>query len=89
MKRTKIMLMLIAALATIGTALAFKVAKKGSMAYYYLETTKNLGPVAGACPYRLEDEIGIYQPPTKFYYTTLTTDDCAHQTDCITQAKMP
>lgn len=83
MKRARIMLLTIAVLATVGTALAFKVAQKGSTAYCYLETTVNPGTAAGACPYLLNDAVSILRLPSKFYYTTLTAADCAHQTDCI------
>jgi hypothetical protein len=39
MKRAKIMLMTIAVVATVGTALAFKVNKLGDTRYCYAETT--------------------------------------------------
>jgi hypothetical protein len=39
MKRAKIMLLTIAVIATVGTALAFKVNKFGSNTYCYAETT--------------------------------------------------
>jgi hypothetical protein len=77
------MLVSIGVLATVGTTLAFKVAKKGSTAYCYLETTVAPGTEAGACPYQLDEATILLGK--KFYYTTLTANDCAHQPKCIKQ----
>jgi hypothetical protein len=83
MKRAKIMLMSIAVLATVGTALAFKVAKKGTKTYCYLKTT--VQPSASAtCPNQIDFALGAGTTNIQYYYTTLasTATDCSQQTNC-------
>ena len=85
MKRAKIMLMSIAVLATVGTALAFKVAKKGDFTYCYLQTTVNPGAGQGACPNTITKALAI-DGTTQYYYTLRTATSCSQQTDCTNQA---
>ena len=86
MKRAKIMLMSIAVFATVGSALAFKVAKKGSSRYCYLETAMAPGAQAGACPNQIVDALAKPGGIVNYFYTTLTATDCAHQANCIKAA---
>jgi hypothetical protein len=84
MKKAKIMLMSIAVLATVGTALAFKVAK-GPDTLCYVETTTPPDPTAKACPNTRIESKGV-SGTTQYYYTTLTASSCANQTNCINEA---
>lgn len=85
MKRAKIMLMSIAVLATVGSALAFKVAKKGTTTYCYLETTVAPNPaIKGTCPNVINSAKG--NVGTKYFYTTLEASNCSQQDDCSLQA---
>ena len=86
MKRAKIMLMTIAVFATVGTALAFKVAKKGQTTYCYLQTNVAPGSGQGVCPSRAVKAIANEGSTVQYYYTTLTATNCANQSDCINQA---
>jgi hypothetical protein len=85
MKRAKILLMSIAVLATVGTALAFNVSKKGNSAYCVLKTKSNPGVGQGVCP-NLIDGFEAESGVTEYYYTTLTSIDCEHQGNCTNQA---
>lgn len=86
MKRAKIMLMSIAVLATVGTALAFKVVKKGNTSYCYLTTTVAPGIAKGKCPDLITSATAA-TGVTAYYYTTLTASSCAQQASCINQAE--
>jgi hypothetical protein len=85
MKKAKIMLMSIAILATVGTALAFKVAKKVQSTYCYLQTTSDPGP-GKVCPNTIETVTAEGDTDIQYYYTTLTAIDCSQQEHCELKA---
>jgi hypothetical protein len=80
-KKVKILLMSIAVFATIGTALALKVAK-GNNTLCYVETTVQRDPTVKACPNTIFDTRAI-AGVTQYFYITLTAFFCADQTNCI------
>jgi hypothetical protein len=85
MKKAKIMLMSIAVLATVGSALAFKVAKKGSTRYCYLETSIAPDPtVKGLCPNQINSAVA--NTGTKYFYTELKAANCNQQDKCQLEA---
>ena len=69
MKKAEILLMTLAIIATIGTALAFKVVKKGSHTYCYLTTT--IQPPTGACTSEASASKAV-GTTTVFFYTRKT-----------------
>jgi hypothetical protein len=85
MKRAKIMLMTIAVFATVGTALAFKVAKKGNTTYCYVETTQDPGS-GKVCPNTIPAALGVGDTNIQYYYTTLTAINCSQQENCVLKA---
>lgn len=78
MKKAKIMLLTIAVLATVGTMLAFKVKKVGSLSICYIEALQEPSPIA--CTKTLEDcETGRGGSGTQIYYTSTTNlDNCGN-----------
>lgn len=70
MKKAKIMLLTIAVLATVGTALAFKVKKNGTTSYCYIEGTQIPNPLA--CIKTKEEATAARVSGTQFYYTSTT-----------------
>ena len=71
MKKAKVMLMLIAVLAVVGGALAFK-AKKFSIKYCYATTVNN---AAKTCNANIAfSKPGEVAPGFTYYYTTLKSD---------------
>ncbi|MEP7377774.1 MAG: hypothetical protein ABI675_30520 [Chitinophagaceae bacterium] len=83
MKRAKIMLMTIAVFAIVGTALAFKVAKKGTTTYCYLKTKSQ--PPQGGCT----GEINLATAAagiTEYFWTKKTAPNCS-QLACPNQAE--
>ena len=86
MKKAKIMLMTIAVLATVGTALAFNVVKKSNSTYCYLETNVDPGTGQGACPNQINNHIANGGKVVNYYYTTLTATSCIFQSNCQKKA---
>jgi hypothetical protein len=80
MKKAKIMLLTIAVIATVGTALAFKVNKFGSDTYCYLTTSSQ--PEVGECTNEVTKKIAI--SGTGIFYK-LKTQACNLET-CDAQA---
>jgi Tfp pilus assembly major pilin PilA len=69
MKKAKILLMILAVIATVGTALAFKVVNKGTLRYCYLTTT--LQPGTGECTSEAV-HLSATSGATVFFYTQKT-----------------
>lgn len=77
MKRARIMLMSIAVLATVGTALAFKVAKKGEFSYCYERTS-----VQPTHCLEIINQAEAVNGTQIFYYTTKVGTTPCNQLDC-------
>jgi hypothetical protein len=87
MKRARIMLLAIAAFATVGTALAFKVQKLGQTQYCFKITDEV--PNAGDCVTGIEKATAQRNSGSMLYYTTTTDFTLCEQDDelvCTTTA---
>ncbi|OQP67792.1 hypothetical protein [Niastella populi] len=83
MKKAKIMLTVIAVLAVVGGALAFKANKKFNTNYCILTTAGSAGTCTGEIlGYRLATAID--QNKVTYYYTTKNQGDVCTQKNCPT-----
>jgi len=80
MKKAKVMLMVIAVLATVGTALAFKVQKVGNTKYFYSFTTIPPPPIE--CTLTADASKMVPTGQVSIYYTTTTNLANPGQLDC-------
>jgi len=85
MKKAKIMLMAIAVLATVGTALAFKVKTVGNKKYVYSITDTR--PTASECTLTIQNATALATGPQKIYYTETTNLANAGTLECPLEAR--
>jgi hypothetical protein len=88
MKKAKVMLLTIAVLATVGTALAFKVQKFGSTTYCYIEATSQ--PKAADCTKTVTSaSIPAFSTGTEVFYTATTNLSNCGSLDCPNSGQSP
>lgn len=84
MKRAKIMLIAIVALASVGGALAFKANKKYNIEFCTLRTQDFANPTTTKCVEAVlisKKAVATDPNPTTYYYTIKQVDDC-RQANC-------